>query len=94
MKKHYIHIGLFIVSLILLTGFKKNTQHQTLVSAKSVNAIGGVTSFTDLPEIIISDITVIQGDKGQTPAERCGIKIEGEDKWLTLIQNASKVSDI
>src|SRR5438874_1784253 len=69
MKKHYIHIGLFIVSLILLTGFKKNTQHQTLVSAKSVNAIGGVTSFTDLPEIIISDITVIQGDKGQTPAE-------------------------
>jgi putative transposase len=28
------------------------------------------------------------GLNGQTPAERCGIKIEGEDKWLTLIQNA------
>jgi putative transposase len=27
---------------------------------------------------------------GQTPAERCGIKIEGNDKWLTLIQNAEK----
>jgi len=22
--------------------------------------------------------------------ERCGIRIEGDDKWLTLIQNAKK----
>jgi transposase-like protein len=27
---------------------------------------------------------------GKTPAEACGIKIEGKNKWLTLIQNASK----
>jgi len=27
---------------------------------------------------------------GETPAERCGIKIEGKNKWLTIIQNASK----
>ena len=27
---------------------------------------------------------------GQTPADRCGITIEGENKWITLIQNASK----
>jgi putative transposase len=27
---------------------------------------------------------------GKTPAESCGIKVEGENKWLTLIQNASK----
>jgi putative transposase len=26
---------------------------------------------------------------GETPAERCGIKVEGQNKWLTLIQNAS-----
>jgi putative transposase len=26
---------------------------------------------------------------GKTPAEKCGIEIEGENKWLTLIQNAS-----
>jgi putative transposase len=26
---------------------------------------------------------------GETPAERCGIKVKGENKWLTLIQNAS-----
>lgn len=27
---------------------------------------------------------------GQTPAEKCGIKIEGNDKWMTIIQNAKK----
>jgi len=26
---------------------------------------------------------------GKTPAEKAGIKVEGENKWLTLIQNAS-----
>ena len=25
-----------------------------------------------------------------TPAEKAGIKIEGDNKWLTIIQNASK----
>ncbi len=28
--------------------------------------------------------------EGKTPAEVAGIKVEGENKWLTLIQNASK----
>lgn len=27
---------------------------------------------------------------GKTPAEKCGIMIEGDNKWMTLIQNASK----
>ena len=27
---------------------------------------------------------------GKTPAEACGIKVEGQDKWKTLIENASK----
>ena len=27
---------------------------------------------------------------GKTPAEACGIVIEGKDKWKTLIQNACK----
>ena len=30
---------------------------------------------------------------GKTPAEACGIKVEGNNKWLTLIQNASKKND-
>jgi putative transposase len=31
-----------------------------------------------------------QGLDGRTPAELCGIQVEGENKWLTLIQNASE----
>ena len=26
----------------------------------------------------------------KTPAEKCGIQIEEENKWLTIIQNASR----
>jgi hypothetical protein len=33
-----------------------------------------------------------QSLEGKTPAEACGIEIEGENKWITLIQNASKES--
>lgn len=29
------------------------------------------------------------GLDGLTPAEKCGIKINGNNKWLTLIQNAT-----
>ncbi len=32
-----------------------------------------------------------QSLKGKTPAEACGIKVEGENKWVTLIQNASHI---
>lgn len=32
--------------------------------------------------------------EGRTPSEACGIKVEGKNKWLTLIQNASKKSNI
>ena len=32
----------------------------------------------------------IWGLDGKTPAEKCGIKIDGDNKWITLIQNASK----
>jgi putative transposase len=30
---------------------------------------------------------------GKTPAEKCGIIIEGRNKWITLIQNAKKEQD-
>ena len=30
------------------------------------------------------------GLNGLTPAEACGVKIEGDNKWMTLIQNASQ----
>jgi hypothetical protein len=31
----------------------------------------------------------LEGLEGKTPAETCRIKIEGVNKWITLIQNAS-----
>jgi len=31
-----------------------------------------------------------EGLGGDTPADRCGIKVEGPNKWQTIIQNASK----
>ena len=33
-----------------------------------------------------------EGLDGRTPAEAAGIKVEGQNKWLTLIQNASRKS--
>jgi putative transposase len=30
-----------------------------------------------------------EGLDGKTPAEACGIELKGENKWKTLIQNAS-----
>lgn len=30
-----------------------------------------------------------EGLNGKTPAEACGIKVKGKNKWITLIQNAS-----
>jgi len=31
-----------------------------------------------------------EGLERKTPSEACGIKVEGKNKWITLIQNASK----
>jgi len=31
-----------------------------------------------------------EGLNGKTPAEACGIEVKGSNKWITLIQNASK----
>ncbi|MBN1244966.1 hypothetical protein JXA31_05180 [Candidatus Bathyarchaeota archaeon] len=31
-----------------------------------------------------------QALNGKTPAEACGIEVKGKNKWITLIQNASK----
>jgi hypothetical protein len=40
--------------------------------------------------MVIQQPTASKALNGQTPAEACEIKIEGNNKWLTLIQNASK----
>lgn len=34
-----------------------------------------------------------EGLEGKAPADIAGIKIEGQNKWMTVIQNASKLQD-
>jgi len=31
-----------------------------------------------------------EGLDGKTPAEACGIEVKGQNKWITIIQNASR----
>jgi hypothetical protein len=33
----------------------------------------------------------VEGLNGKTPAEPCGTVVNGENKWMTLIQNAARV---
>lgn len=35
-----------------------------------------------------------EGLDWKTPAEACGIEIKGENKWITLIQNASQKANV
>jgi putative transposase len=35
-----------------------------------------------------------EGLNGKTPAEKCGIKITGDNKWITLIQNAIREKEM
>jgi hypothetical protein len=43
-----------------------------------------------LSTIVLKSYNYIRGVGNETAAEKCGIKIEGEEnKWLTLILNAS-----
>ena len=34
-----------------------------------------------------------EGLKGKTPSEACGITIKGNNKWKTIIQNASQADE-
>lgn len=41
-------------------------------------------------QIFHNYIRAHEGLDGKTPAEACGIKVEGKNKWITLIQNAKQ----
>ena len=49
------------------------------------------TSILTGYQIFHNYIRTHMGLDGKTPAELAGIKVEGENKWLTIIQNVSKV---
>jgi len=48
------------------------------------------TSILSGYQIFHNYIRPHEGLEGKTPAEACGITIKGQNKWKTLIQNASK----
>jgi hypothetical protein len=41
-------------------------------------------------QILHNYIRLHEGLDGMTPSEACGIKIKGDNRWITLIQNASQ----
>jgi len=41
-------------------------------------------------EINDNNVRPYEALKGRTPIEPAGIRVEGENKWMTLIQNASQ----
>jgi hypothetical protein len=43
-------------------------------------------------QIYHNDVKPYEGLKGKTPAEAAGVQVTGENKWLTLIQNARQVT--
>ncbi len=47
------------------------------------------TKMLDGYQIYHNFIRPYEGIGNLTPAEMCGIKVEGENKWKTLIENAS-----
>jgi transposase-like protein len=48
------------------------------------------TAILDGMQIYHNYVRPHEALKGRTPSEAAGIKVEGENKWLTLIQNASR----
>jgi putative transposase len=44
-------------------------------------------------QLFHNDFRPHEAFNGKTPAESCGIHIEGKNKWLTLIQNAKVYVD-
>jgi len=47
------------------------------------------TDILDGMQIFHNYIRPHEGLNGKTPAEACGIQVNGDNKWITLIQNAS-----
>jgi len=49
------------------------------------------TPIIPMQDIYYNFVRPHQALKGKTPAEACGIEVKGENKWKTMIQNASRL---
>lgn len=66
-----------------------------MVKCVTERRLSGVSKRPDSPllagyQIYHNYVRPHMGLEGKTPAEIAGIKVEEENKWLTLIQNATK----
>ena len=65
--------------------------------SQSLNLMRGIKTM-DTPilkgmQIFHNFIKPHEGLQGRTPAEAAGLVVTGSDKWLTLIQNASRPNE-
>jgi len=57
---------------------------------KVMRGLKDVDTYLNCYQIFHNYVRPHEALEGKTPAEACGIKVEGKNKWITLIQNASK----
>jgi hypothetical protein len=67
MKKNQPALWMFIASMILFTGFKKNTGHQNNLINESAHIYHPVDILPDPVKVSIANATAIKSDKGQKP---------------------------
>jgi hypothetical protein len=69
MTKYQMQAWVFITSLILLTGFKKNTELENIPAEKPAGTNNHNSFLAELVKVSIAEATVIKGDKGQRPVK-------------------------
>lgn len=74
---------------------KRKVTRRNLTATKTRENRRQLDRTTDSPiltglQIYHNYIRPHMGLEGKTPADLAGIHVEGQDKWLTLIQNASQ----
>lgn len=69
MKNGKIHIGVCVALLLLLTGFKKNTELQNIPAERSSEGNYHDFIFTEPVKVSIAGTSVIKSEKGQKPVK-------------------------
>lgn len=64
------------------------------VKCKHIYAVEFSFNLREQMQIFHNHMRPHEALKGKTPGEACGIEIVGNNKWLTLIQNASHHSTV
>ena len=90
-----LYVALLIILYYYIFTSKKNNKMERLNGEirqreKTMRGLERkVTQILKGYQIFHNYIREHEGLDGKTPAEACGISIEGKNKWKTLIQNAS-----